>query len=951
MLTRLTVASGRGLARVSSRLTLARSTTPPTLPRPVPSRSFLWFYDDKEAEKKAKESDSNKNGEKPDSLINSEAENEPVELPKAHFASVHSSFRFFKGAVSTLHQIGSRQQKAVFAYQRPKGAEDTSKAEPFRSAFYDIGFLGERPVPLNTMTDSAVSSNGLGGPVESNVVESSKKPPNLGHSKRNAAGTEQTPAETWVMIQRVRFQPSIENPPNPAMMTYQLLEDTNPPPPALERTLKDQLNTVLGEFISRLPADKAHQLRIFREPDNPLSFSEFVDRCTHFAGNATVTDLQRVVEELDLVKRAELVHKLLLKEIIVIDMARTLDKEAEAKEAKDASESLLREKEKIESQLDKLSESSKLIQKFKQKLADKVVPQYAMDVINEEFERLKATDTSSHEHGTLVDYLSWLTALPWGQFTKDRLDIQNAKETLEAEHYGLDDVKQRILEFIASAKLTGSVQGKILCLTGPPGTGKTSIARSIATTLGRKFYRFSVGGMTDPAEIKGHRRTYVASKAGKFLYGLKLAQSSNPVFLIDEIDKIERDPASALLEALDPEQNKNFLDHYIDIPYDLSQVLFICTSNDHHRISPPLLDRMEVIEIAGYVGQEKFEIARRCLIREELKRVGVPAGKIDITDAALMALIRDYCPEPGVRTLKKHIQRIIARACLLEETTAKNAETVTITEQNLSEFVDEPAPASRRYFVDSIPPGVAVGVAKTSHGGSIQYVESVLWITEGKEEGVEEVGETVEIAAAPKKDKEKSKSSGNGGKLRVTGQTGSVMKESTQVALTFAKNFLANHQPINRFFSNNNVHMHFPEGAMPKDGPSAGITIVTSLLSLALNKPISREIAMTGEITLSGKVLPVGGIKEKAIAAKLQGIDEIILPKQNEAEWGLEIPDFVKENLTVHFVDTYAETFAIVFGSQIDRIPLFDSKIGGDSFILPSKEAKEEKYPPTSRIS
>jgi len=948
MLVRAVSSGVRSLIRVNS---VTRLTSSPR-PLPVQHRASFWkfsLFDEKKSDESKEGPTEDK--EKEESLqISDSTEHEKslADLPKVQFASVHNSFRFFKGAVSTLHQLGNRQ-KAVFVYQRPKNYEDLSKQDPFRYHFFDVGFLAERPAPLTPMSGSAsqnVVENSKStadttvDPNESDHKSSDHTGPKLKSRRERSRGADNADAkqETWVMLQRVRIKPSNENPPNLSVVYYEPLEDVNPPTPDQEHDLINQLRDALKEFLPRLTGDKSLQLKIFMEPDNPLPFGEFVDRCLHFVPNASISDLQKVLEEVDLVKRAGLVETILRKEIAILDLARELEKEAEVKEAQEATETLNKQKHQIESELEKFSESSTTIKKLKARLEGKTVPQYALDHMKDEFERLKGMEpNSSHDHGPLVDYLTWLTSLPWGVYSTDHLDIKDAKKTLEEDHYGLDDVKERILEFIASATLTGSVQGKILCLTGPPGTGKTSIAKSIAKTLGRKFYRFSVGGMSDPSEIKGHRRTYVASKPGKLIYGLKMAQSSNPVFLIDEIDKIERDPSSALLEALDPEQNKNFLDHYIDIPYDLSQVLFICTSNDHHRISPPLLDRMEVIEISGYVGQEKIEIAKSCLIPEESKRIGVPEGRIQITDSGLEFLVKHYCPQPGVRTLKKHIQRIFARACLKEQMEVPG-QTLVINEDNLAEFVDEPVPPSRRYYGNQLPVGVAVGLAKTNYGGSIQYVESVLWITGEKPDQDAEDDVAVEIAAAGKEEKKKRPVI-LGGKLKVTGQTGDVMKESTQIALTFAKNFLATHQPSNKFFSNNNAHLHFPEGAMPKDGPSAGVTIVTSLLSLALNKPLAREIAMTGEITLSGKVLPVGGIKEKAIAAKIQGINELILPKQNESEWGLEIPSFVKQGLTVHFVDTFSEMFEIVFGYHIHSIPLFDTKkMPGESFIIGLKK-------------
>lgn len=939
MLSRFIARGARSLARVNSHPLL---TSPALSSRQAPTsaRSFFWFSkkgDDEHTKSKPSEPPKDESKEE-DSKELPVVKSLTSDLPKAQLAVVNPNFRFHKGSASHLHQLNTKFQHAVFVYPRPRGRIDPSKAGLFRGQFYDVGFLAERPPsmaqPLVPPSPSTASESEAAKEPEGNEIPNKEL-------KNKRKGLEEARNESWLMIQRVRVRPSEENPPNPAVVTYELLHDVNPPTEEEEADILESLRGVLKEFLTRIPEDQAMALKLFIDTDNSYPFGDYIDASVRYAANATVAELQEIVEELDLTKRAELVEALLMKELNIIDRARDLEKEAEVREMREATENLKNQKAQIEAELEKYSESGNTVKKFKARLEGKIVPENVMTVINEEFDRLKAMDPSSHEHGPLVDYLNWLTSLPWGIYTEDHLDIKEAKKVLDDDHYGLEDVKSRILEFIAAATLTGSVQGKILCLTGPPGTGKTSIARSIAKALGRKFYRFSVGGMSDPSEIKGHRRTYVASKAGKLIYGLKMAQSSNPVFLIDEIDKIERDPSSALLEALDPEQNKNFLDHYIDVPYDLSQVLFICTSNDHHRISPPLLDRMEVIEISGYVGEEKLEISKRCLIPDEQKRIGLEPGQVTVTDEALQALIKRYCPEPGVRTLKKHIQRIFARACLKQQESG-SPNPIIIDEENVAEFVDEPAPPSRRYYEEQIPVGVSIGVAKTNYGGTIQYVESVPWLTGDPVEDDDE--DSIEIAAAPSKDK-KRKPAIAGGKLKVTGQTGDVMKESTQIALTFAKNFLATHQPSNKFFLNNNIHLHFPEGAMPKDGPSAGVTIVTSLLSLALDKPLAREIAMTGEVTLSGKILPVGGIKEKAIAAKIQGINEIVLPKQNETEWDLEIPDFVKENLTVHFVDNYAEMFEIVFGYHIHSIPLFDSRRVGGDFIIGGKQDGPSESP------
>jgi Lon-like ATP-dependent protease len=443
--------------------------------------------------------------------------------------------------------------------------------------------------------------------------------------------------------------------------------------------------------------------------------------------------------------------------------------------------------------------------------------------------KLSTIEPSSHEYNITRNYVDWLTILPWGLFQAESYDLEKAPVVLDQEHYGLTEVKSRILEFIAVGKLRSSIQGKIILLVGPPGVGKTSIGKSIAKALDRQFYRFSVGGMTDTAEIKGHRRTYVGAMPGKLLQALKRVQVQNPVIMIDEIDKLGKsyqgDPASALLEVLDPEQNNAFVDHYLDVPFDLSKVLFVCTANSTSTIPRPLLDRMEVIQVSGYVADEKLEIARCHLIPESRSSTGVPPGALQLTVSAMRHLVRWYCREAGVRNLKKYIDRIYRKVAV---GVAKDPQfSVVISHSNLHEYAGKPLYVTDRIYT-STPVGVVMGLAYTDMGGVALFVEAV---------------------AAPASSEGKGTSS-----FRITGQLGDVMKESTSVALTVASRFLKTLQPENNFFQETGVVMHIPEGAVPKDGPSAGVTMVTSLLSLATNRPVRPNVAMTGEITLTAKV-------------------------------------------------------------------------------------------------
>lgn len=507
-------------------------------------------------------------------------------------------------------------------------------------------------------------------------------------------------------------------------------------------------------------------------------------------------------------------------------------------------------------------------------------------------------EPSGAEFNVTRNYLEWITQLPWEKHSDDILDIEASSIVLNKDHYGLEDVKDRILEFIAVAKLKGSISGKILCLVGPPGVGKTSIGRSVARALGREYFRFSIGGLVDVAEIKGHRRTYVGAMPGKIVQALKKVQTANPLILVDEIDKIGRghqgDPASALLELLDPEQNDSFLDHYLDIPLDLSKVLFMCTANQTDTIPAPLLDRMEIINLSGYVAQEKIEIAKKYLLPQARLSAGISDKQVVIEDSAIETLIKQYCRESGVRNLKKKIEKIFRKAALklvksrIETNTATTDEPITVCENNLHDFVGNPIFTSDRLYEGvNLPKGVCTGMAWTAMGGTILYIETIL------EKSL------------------KSKAGKNVAGLIRTGQLSDVMKESSSIAYSYAKAFVAERFPENTYFDLASLHLHVPDGATPKDGPSAGCTMTSSILSQALNISIPSDIAMTGEITLTGKILRIGGVKEKTIAAKRSGIKILIFPKSNEADWK-ELPQYIRDGIKVHFVDNYVEIAEIL---------------------------------------
>ncbi|CAN1161604.1 Lon protease homolog 1, mitochondrial [Linum perenne] len=587
--------------------------------------------------------------------------------------------------------------------------------------------------------------------------------------------------------------------------------------------------------------------------------------------------------------------------------------------------------------------------KFRERIEGKEekIPANVLQVIQEELTKLQLLEASSSEFNVTRNYLDWLTVLPWGNYSDENFDVLRAQKILDEDHYGLSDVKERILEFIAVGKLRGTAQGKIICLSGPPGVGKTSIGKSIARALDRKFYRFSVGGLSDVAEIKGHRRTYIGAMPGKMVQCLKNVGTANPLVLIDEIDKLGRghsgDPASAMLELLDPEQNANFLDHYLDVPIDLSKVLFVCTANVIDMIPTPLLDRMEVISIAGYITDEKMHIARDYLEKSTRETCGIKPEQVELTDAALLALIENYCREAGVRNLQKQIEKIYRKIALklvregapgaspasgvevlssgeasevkvdnaeassdsvaeaevvqadespsddsketekLEESeSTATVEKVLVDKPNLTDFVGKPVFHAERIYAQT-PAGVVMGLAWTAMGGSTLYIETTQ-IEQGEGKGA----------------------------LQLTGQLGDVMKESAQIAHTYARAALLEKDPDNQFFANTKLHLHVPAGATPKDGPSAGCTMITAMLSIALNKPVRKNLAMTGEVTLTGKVLPIGGVKEKTIAARRSDVKTIIFPSANRRDFD-ELSPQVKEGLDVHFVDNYSEIYDLAF--------------------------------------
>ncbi|XP_007952655.1 lon protease homolog, mitochondrial [Orycteropus afer afer] len=671
---------------------------------------------------------------------------------------------------------------------------------------------------------------------------------------------------------------------NVAHEDFQVTEEVKALTAEIVKTIRDiiALNPLYRESVLQMM--QAGQ----RVVDNPIYLSDMGAALT----GAESHELQDVLEEINIPKRLYKALSLLKKEFELSKLQQRLGREVEEKIKQTHRKYLLQEQLKIikkELGLEK-EDKDAIEEKFRERLKELVVPRHVMDVVDEELSKLGLLDNHSSEFNVTRNYLDWLTSIPWGKYSNENLDLVRAQAVLEEDHYGMEDVKKRILEFIAVSQLRGSTQGKILCFYGPPGVGKTSIARSIARALNREYFRFSVGGMTDVAEIKGHRRTYVGAMPGKIIQCLKKTKTENPLILIDEVDKIGRgyqgDPSSALLELLDPEQNANFLDHYLDVPVDLSKVLFICTANVTETIPEPLRDRMEMINVSGYVAQEKLAIAERYLVPQARALCGLDESKAKLSSDVLTLLIKQYCRESGVRNLQKQVEKVLRKSAY--KIVSGEAESVQVTPENLQDFVGKPIFTVERMY-DVTPPGVVMGLAWTAMGGSTLFVET-----------------------SPMRPPDKDGKGDKVGSLEVTGQLGEVMKESARIAYTFARAFLMQQDPSNDYLVTSHVHLHVPEGATPKDGPSAGCTIVTALLSLAMDRPVRQNLAMTGEVSLTGKILPVGGIKEKTIAAKRAGVTCVVLPAENKKDF-YDLAAFITEGLEVHFVAHYREIFPIAF--------------------------------------
>jgi ATP-dependent Lon protease len=644
---------------------------------------------------------------------------------------------------------------------------------------------------------------------------------------------------------------------------------------ALQRNIKSNFQQVVS--LSPLLSDDLQALAA--NITDPGKLADFIASSLTTIGTAVK---QEVLETLDIRARMDVLNRLLIKELEVLELGSKIQSQVQSEVGKNQREYFLREQLKaIQKELGEGDEQAKEIEELRAKIDAAGMPELVKKEALRELDRLSKMPVAAAEYTVSRTYLDWIVALPWNKRTEDAIDLKRTKDVLDADHSGLEKVKDRVLEYLAVRKLNPDVKGPILCFLGPPGVGKTSLARSIANSLGRKFVRVSLGGMRDEAEIRGHRRTYIGALPGQIIQGLRRAESKNPVFILDEIDKLgsdfRGDPASALLEVLDPEQNNTFRDHYLDVPFDLSEVLFLTTANVLDPVPPALRDRMEVLELAGYTEEEKLKIAVEHLIGKQIVNHGLTAEQLEFSEPAIHQVIRGYTREAGVRNLEREIGALCRKVARRR---AEGDETrVVITPDVVVEMLGAPTFLDEEIENRTKDPGVAVGLAWTPAGGEVLFVEA-------------------------------SHMQG-GGTLTLTGHLGDVMKESARTALSWLRANADRYSVDPNFYKDAEIHLHVPSGAIPKDGPSAGVTMVTALASELTGRPVRGDIAMTGEITLSGRVLPVGGIKEKVLAARRHGVVEVILPRQNEKNIKEDLTEELRRDLTIHYVSHIEEVLVI----------------------------------------
>ncbi|MGB2874548.1 MAG: endopeptidase La [Gaiellaceae bacterium] len=650
--------------------------------------------------------------------------------------------------------------------------------------------------------------------------------------------------------------------------------------------LTRSVQTEFGRLISLVPYLPAELELAAANVDDPSALSHLVASTLRLK----TEEKQGLLEQADVASRLRQILVILNRELEVVELGSKIQSQVQSEMEKGQREFFLRQQLKaIQDELGEGDEQQAELAELRQRIEEKNLPEEARKAADRELARLEKLPPAAAEYGVIRTYLDWILTLPWTETTEDNLDLDRARRILDEDHYDLEKVKERILEYLAVSKLKNDLSGPILCFVGPPGVGKTSLGQSIARTVGRKFIRISVGGVRDEAEIRGHRRTYIGALPGTIIRSLRDAESKNPVLLIDEIDKMgadfRGDPASAMLEVLDPEQNKNFRDHYVDLPFDLSKVLFICTANQLETIPSPLLDRMDVIQLSGYTEDEKLGIAQKYLVPKQLEAHGLTRAQVTIGEKALRVVTREYTREAGVRNLERRIADLFRKAA--REIAEGKTEKVRIDVRKARSWL-----GPRRFPADprkrTADPGVATGLAYTPVGGDVLFIEAT---------------------AYPGK-----------GKLTITGQLGEVMQESAQAALSWVRAHSAQLGLPPDWFAEHDVHIHVPAGAVPKDGPSAGVTIATAIASLVRGEPVAEDVGMTGEITLTGQVLPIGGIREKVLAAQRAGLKRVVLPRDNEPDLE-ELPRETREQVEFILVDSIEEVFEVAFAESVGTRP------------------------------
>jgi ATP-dependent Lon protease len=676
-------------------------------------------------------------------------------------------------------------------------------------------------------------------------------------------------------IERIRLDGRVQDDPY-------LIGSFTPVPDILEETpeleaLTRNVQMLYGRIVGLVPYLPAELELAAANVEDPSALSHLVASTLRLK----TEEKQAMLELADVEERLRELSRVLNQELEVFELGTKIQSQVQSEMEKGQREFFLRQQLKaIQDELGEGDPEQAELQELRERVESTGLPEEVRKAVDRELARLERLPSAAAEYGVIRTYLDWILSLPWSQMTEDNLALENARQVLDEDHFDLDKVKERIIEYLAVAKLRGDVAGSILCFVGPPGVGKTSLGQSIARALERKFTRISVGGVRDEAEIRGHRRTYIGALPGTIIRALRDAESRNPVFLIDEIDKMgadfRGDPASAMLEVLDPEQHSTYRDHYLDLPFDLSKVLFICTANQVETIPPPLLDRMDVIQLSGYTEDEKLGIARKYLVPKQLEAHGLADGQATFTEGALRTVIREYTREAGVRNLERQIAALCRKAARrVAEGKAKGA--TRIDERRTRSWLGP------RRFAGEIrkrtsDPGVATGLAVTATGGDVLFIEATAYPGEGR--------------------------------LRVTGQLGEVMQESAQAALSWVRSHAEELALDPKWFRENDIHVHVPAGAVPKDGPSAGVTMATAIVSLASGQPVSEDVAMTGEVTLTGQVLGIGGVREKVLAAQRADVQTVVLPKENEPDLE-DLPSETRKELDFVLADHVDEVLRV----------------------------------------